>query len=175
MNVEARTAPTLVRSPYQGCRILVVDDDEDARYLDCMMLSRAGYVVAAAADGEEAWNMVLSNSYDLLLSDHNMPGLCGLDLVARMRAIGMTLPIIINSGCLGLGEASEHPDLDLAVVLHKPFDLTEVLDTVKRILPLSPQQTVRTAQPAASNLVPRRFAGLVPAPAHPSGLTNGFT
>jgi len=135
MNAEALSAETLLRGPCRGRRILVVDDDEDARHLDCMMLTRAGYTVDTAADGEEAWKMLLSVPYDLLLSDHNMPRLCGLDLVARMRAAGMTLPIIINSGCLDLGEVSSHSRLELAAVLHKPFEFTEVLDAVKHVLP----------------------------------------
>jgi CheY-like chemotaxis protein len=174
MNVEAPAAAILVRSPYRSWRILVVDDDENARYLDCMMLSRDGYTVDTAADGEEAWKMLLSSPYDLLLSDHNMPRLCGLDLVARMRAAGMTLPIIINSGCVGL-EPSNHPGLDLAAVLHKPFEFTEVLDAVKRIVPLPPDReeaTLHNGGSARSNLVPARFVKLVPAPVQPSGLTT---
>jgi len=144
MNVEAPAAAILVRSPYRSWRILVVDDDENARYLDCAMLSHAGYTVDTAADGEEAWKMLLSIPYDLLLSDHNMPRLCGLALVARMRAAGMALPVIINSGCLELGEASNYLGLDLAAILHKPFEFTEVLDAVKRILPLPPDREEAT-------------------------------
>jgi DNA-binding response OmpR family regulator len=178
MNVEAPTAASLMQSPYRSWRILVVDDDENARYLDGIKLSRAGYTVDTAADGEEAWKLLLSIRYDLLLSDHNMPRLCGLDLVARMRAAGMTLPIIINSGCLGLGEASNHPRLDLAAVLHKPFEFTEVLDAVKRILPLPPdweEATVPNGRAARSSLGPQGFARLVPAPVPRAGLTTGST
>ena len=138
MNLEPPVADTHLPSSYRSRRILVVDDDETARYLDRLMLLRAGYVVDTAADGEEAWKMLLSAAYGLLLSDHNMPLLCGLDLAKRIRASGFTIPIIINSGCLGLGEASNHAPLNLAAVFHKPFDFTEVLDTVKRILPLPP-------------------------------------
>jgi len=178
MNVEAPTAATRVRGLYRGRRILLVDDDEDTRYLHCMMLSRAGYTVDTAADGEEAWKMLLSSSYDLLLSDHNMPRLCGLDLVGRMRGAGMTLPIIINSGCLGLGEASNHPRLNLAAVLHKPFKFTEVLDAVKLIVPLPPdpeEEAVHEGHVAASEVNPLRLACPVPASARPGGLTTKFT
>ena len=74
--VRGKRGPkTLVSDPDRCRRILVVDDDEDERHIDCMMLSRAGYTVDTAADGEEAWKMLLSVSYDLLLSDHNMPRL----------------------------------------------------------------------------------------------------
>jgi len=136
MNVEVPTAGNSILGLSLGRRILLVDDDEDTRYLEGIMLSSAGYTVDTAADGEEAWKMLLSFPYDLLLSDHNMPRLCGLDLVERIRAAGMSLPIIINSGRLDLGEASNHHHLDLAMILHKQFGFAEVLDAVKRILPL---------------------------------------
>ena len=106
-----------------------------------------------------------------------MPRLCGLDLVARMRAAGMTLPIIINSGCLGLGEASSHPRLDLSAVLHKPFEFTDVLDAVKRSLPLPQnrgQEIIRDGQAAPSNVVPLQFVKTVPVPAQSAGITTRF-
>src|SRR5437870_4252624 len=81
-------------------KVLVAEDDESTRYLLCRFLERAGYRVEAAADGEEAWNALLVSHYDLLLSDHNMPRLRGLDLVARLRAAGLNLPVIIDSASL---------------------------------------------------------------------------
>jgi len=177
MNVEAQTAPTEVRVPFFGRRILVVDDDEDVRYLHSMMLSRAGYIVDTAADGEEAWKMLLSTPYDLLLTDHNMPLLCGLDLVARMRAARMSLPIIINSGCLNLGDASNHHHLDLAAILHKPFEFSDVLKVVKRILPIPPdkeeEEAVQNGPAAASKVIPLRLQ-LVTVPVPPPGVATVF-
>ena len=175
MSLELPSAAIMVSNPYLRWRILVVDDDEDARLLDCIMLSRAGYTVDSADDGEEAWKMLVSLPYDLLLSDHNMPRLCGLDLVVRMRAAGMTLPVIINSGFPGLGEASNHPCLDLAAVLHKPFDFTDVLNAVKRILPLPQdreQEIVPNGQAAASDVIPLQLAKSVPMAARPGGITT---
>jgi CheY-like chemotaxis protein len=166
MNGGTPIAATNPRESFRGRRILVVDDDEAARYLDCMMLLHAGYSVDTAADGEEAWQMLLSHPYDLLLSDHNMPRLSGLDLVVRMRAAGMTLPIILNSGWLGLGDASNHPSLDLAAVLHKPFDFTELLNAVKRILPL-PLEKVQEA--VHNGHVPLNFALPVAGPVRIAG------
>src|SRR4051794_12457486 len=67
-------------------RVLVVDDDEITRLLHNRLLSKAGYHTEEAADGEEAWMMILTTAYDLILTDYNMPRLNGLELVARMRA-----------------------------------------------------------------------------------------
>src|SRR5882724_6614380 len=165
MSAKAPTAATVIRGPDAPVdpglsdpplewRILAVDDDEDTQFLHARVLARAGYNVTAAADGEEAWTALLTERFDLLLADHNMPRLCGLDLVARMRAAGMTLPVIINSGSPGLREARAYPHLDLAAVLRKSFPFTELLDTVRHILPLPPREedeTVRNFPAAATN------------------------
>lgn len=140
---HAPDSPRLAASSRQQ-RILVADDDAGTRCLCRIVLSRAGYIVDAAPDGEQAWTALLAGRYDLLITDHNMPHLRGLELVARMRAAGITLRVIINSGCLDLGEASDYPTLDLAAVLHKPFGYAEVLDTVQRVLPVAPAVEVRT-------------------------------
>jgi len=147
MNFKAPTVPTGLRGqdapveprrsvPSQKWRILAVDDDENARFLHSRVLARAGYDVTTVADGEEAWAALLTERYDLLLADHNMPRLCGLDLVARMRDAGMTLPVIINSGCLDLSEAAACQHLGLAAVLLKSFPFTQLIDAVRQILPL---------------------------------------
>ena len=115
-------------------RILLADDDETDRELYSFFLSRAGYHVDTAADGEEAWNTLLSTCYDLLLTDYNMPCLSGLDLVARIRAAGITLPVIINSGCVELGEAADYPALGLAAIIQKSGELRELLITVASCL-----------------------------------------
>lgn len=122
-------------------RILVVDDDADTRELTCNLLSRAGYLTESAVDGEEAWNAVRSTHYDLVLTDHNMPRLSGLELAARMRAAGMTIPIIINSGCTFFREQREFPELNLAAIIEKSCEWTEIVDAVKRIIPLKDGMT----------------------------------
>jgi DNA-binding response OmpR family regulator len=171
---KAQKSGSTATTPVLGRRILLVDDDEDMRYLDRIILSNAGYIVDTAVDGEEAWEMLLSFPYDLLLSDHNMPRLCGLDLAERVRAAGMRLPIIINSGCLNLGEAANHQGLDLATVLHKQFGFAEVLDAVKRILPLlqgAESFTTGTQSPRSSLC---DSACRIPSPVWPAGLSTNL-
>ena len=119
--------------PNRARRILVADDDQDSRDLENLVLTRAGYLVDAAADGEEAWQALISTHYDLLVTDHKMPRLSGLDLVARIRAWGITLPVIVNSAWPGLDEAAEHSHLCLAAILHKPSDFNEIETAVRRV------------------------------------------
>jgi CheY-like chemotaxis protein len=115
-------------------RILVVDDDEDSRYVTSVLLAHAGYLVDGAADGEEAWEALLTTSYDLLVTDHNMPRLSGLDLVARLRAAGMSLPVILHSGWPGLGGEADYLSLRLTAVIRKSTNFAELRNAVNCIL-----------------------------------------
>ena len=167
---HAPDSPRLPASSRQQ-RILVADDEEATRCLCRIVLSRAGYTVDVAADGEQAWTALLTSRYDLLVTDHNMPHLTGLELVARMRAAGITLPVIINSGSLDLGEASDYPQLDLAAVLHKPFGFAEMLDAVQRLLRVRPDVeagTIRRLPLAAAKAAPMRLFKLLASPLQPS-------
>ena len=65
-------------------RILVVDDDSDIRFLNAEVLKQSGYEADTAEDGEAAWKTLHAvsydaSSYDLLITDHDMPRLTGLD------------------------------------------------------------------------------------------------
>jgi DNA-binding NtrC family response regulator len=57
-------------------------------------------------------------------------------LVARVRAANMTLPVIVFSGSPELGDASDHPYLHLSAILQKSCEYRNLLDAVKRVLPL---------------------------------------
>lgn len=140
--------------PIRKLRILVVDDDLTTQRLERLVLSHAGYDVSAAADGEEAWAALLAEPFDLMLTDHNMPRLCGLDLVMRMRAAGMRLPVVLSSGSLDLAQASECPCLELAAVLIKPFGIGELMDVVKRVLPLLQSAGPGTVPDVGPTMIP---------------------
>ena len=67
-------------------RILLVDDTELNRDLVGAILTRAGFAVDVAADGESAWELTWSRRYDLVLMDLVMPGMSGFEAAARIRA-----------------------------------------------------------------------------------------
>ena len=141
-----------------------MDDDVPTQRLEFLVLSQAGYAVETAADGEEAWAALLNGGFDLLLTDHNMPLLSGLDLVRRVRSAGMGLPVIINSGGLDLAEASDCAQLDLAAVLDKSRGFPELMAVVRQLLPLPPGATTPVAPPPldqrfAAPALPARLAG----------------
>ena len=117
-------------------RILVADDDSDIRRLNAEVLKNSGYEVDTAEDGEVALHIVSDASviYDLLITDGNMPKLSGLDLVKKLRAERMTLPVIIATGTLPKQEFTKHTWLRPAAILLKPYTIDELLGTVREVL-----------------------------------------
>ncbi|WP_130471166.1 EAL domain-containing response regulator [Candidatus Magnetaquicoccus inordinatus] len=87
-------------------RILIVDDDGFTRMLLRSALEDGGYEVTEAADGEQALHEVGGAvAFDLLITDLNMPGMTGTELVQRLRKDGVRLPIIVLSGNNDVGTA----------------------------------------------------------------------
>ncbi len=115
-------------------QILVVDDDASTRQLSSLVLLRSGYQVESAEDGQAGWEALQARPYDLLITDHEMPKLSGLDLVKRLRQEGATMPIILASGALPVEQLKQHPWLQLSATLAKPYAVRDLLDTVKQAL-----------------------------------------
>ena len=119
-------------------RILALDDDADMLSLYTSALSDARYEVDTLADGEAGWDALCTNEYDLLLTDNQMPRLTGLELVARLRAAGMMLPVILSSGSRKSDQIGDGKWLGLASVLYKPFTPTELVEAVRHSIPSPP-------------------------------------
>src|SRR3990172_9097204 len=66
-------------------RLLVVDDDALTRRSLSLQLTRAGYEVHEAEDGEEAWQRIAAERFRFVITDWAMPGLDGMGLVQRIR------------------------------------------------------------------------------------------
>jgi len=115
-------------------RILVVDDDADARLQSTEVLTQHGYHVDAAEDGAVAWDTLQGNDYDLMVTDHKMPKVTGVELVEKLRAARMALPVILVSGAIPTDELNRRPGLQLAATLLKPFTADELVLAVKEVL-----------------------------------------
>ena len=115
-------------------RILVVDDEPDLCYLNGKTLSDAGYHVDIAADGASAWDTLQMNNYDLIITDNTMPRMTGIQLIERMHAAGMIVPVIMVSGTLPKEELTQSPMLQPVATLPKPYSAVELLEIVKKVL-----------------------------------------
>ena len=113
--------------------ILVVDDEAVYRELLAKILTKAGYHVITAADGNEALTLLEHSHFDLIISDVFMPNLNGYALAARIRAKDPNVPIILISGYLShdnpknlLGGSTEY--------IAKPVDPELMIATVHQLI-----------------------------------------
>jgi DNA-binding response OmpR family regulator len=119
------------------CRILVVDEDSDLRLLYADVLALPGCRVDAAEDGAAGWEALQVNNYNLLITEHSLPKLTGVELVRKLRAARMAVPVVLTAVRLPAEELTRNPLLQLAALLPKPFSIGELLQTVQAVLHVS--------------------------------------
>ena len=115
-------------------RILVVDDDKSIRELNTEMLTRSGFEVDAAADGAVGWEALQAKRYDLIITDNFMPKVTGIEMVKKLHAAGMKLPVIMATALFPQEQFIQNPWLETIPTLIKPFKLAELLDIVIKVL-----------------------------------------
>ncbi|MFO1446535.1 MAG: response regulator [Opitutaceae bacterium] len=115
--------------------VLVVDDDLAVRELASAILVRAGFRVSTAADGEAGWKAILSESFDLVLTDNEMPKLRGVDLIVRLREAGFMLPVILVSGGVLDEEGALGAVIGCGAVMAKPFSGPELVQRIRQFVP----------------------------------------
>ena|GEM_PF-3292271 len=90
--VDSATAPK--KNPFEGIKVLAVDDAPDNRELLKMILGNSGLEVTQVESGEEALKQAFKQHYDLVLLDIQMPGLDGFGTLSELRKRGFDAPII---------------------------------------------------------------------------------
>lgn len=114
--------------------ILLVDDNHDGILARRSILEELGYRVVTANDGAEALKRIDEQAFDLVITDYKMSPVDGLELIARLRKLGMTIPIILLSGfaeTIGLTPASTGAD---AVVQKSSGEVPALVRSTKRLL-----------------------------------------
>jgi CheY-like chemotaxis protein len=129
-----------IRSP----RVLVVDDDPNARMLCAINLQLEGLEVLEAADGRRGLARARLESPDLVVTDVAMPGLNGFELAEALRGDQSTaqIPLIFLSGELDAGSAARAHSLGALAYVTKPFDPPAlaklVAEALARLTPRDP-------------------------------------
>ena len=107
-------------------RVLVVDDSATMRQLVRMMVTKyTGCAVSEARDGQEAFEMLGEEPFDLVVTDINMPRMHGLALVEKVRKEGLDIPIIIVT------TMGSEKDRDLGIELGANAYVTKPVNGVK--------------------------------------------
>lgn len=113
-------------------RILVVDDEENIRLVLETLLSRYGYEVDTAQNGEEALLKIEAKPPDFVIADVRMPGISGIELTKKIKDMGLDIVVMVMSayGNVELAiEAMKHGAYDF---VSKPFKQDEVLMALKK-------------------------------------------
>ena len=114
-------------------RILVVEDEQTLCESIAKGLRLDGYEVDTSFDGEEAWDLVSSESYDLVILDLNLPGMDGMDILKNMRKTDSETSVLILSARGQLQDKIDGLDSGANDYLCKPFHFEELEARVRSL------------------------------------------
>ena len=114
-------------------KLLVIEDNPDLRQNIRTYLQREGHVCEYAADYQEAFNKIMSHSYDVVLIDIMLPGGDGLQLLEKLKSVDSQAGSIIISAKNALDDKVKGLELGADDYLTKPFQLPELHARIKAV------------------------------------------
>ncbi len=120
-------------------RILIADDERALLHTMAFTLKRKGFDVETAEDGETAYKKIIdtyqnNKLYDLIITDIQMPGFSGLELVSKIREAQINTPILAITGFGNKNMEAELLRAGCKDYLDKPFSMNEFIDHISKIL-----------------------------------------
>ncbi len=125
------------KADLQKKKILVAEDSITSRMLLKEILESAGYVVSTAIDGEDAFTTLQKNSFDLVVSDVEMPRVDGFSLTGKIRSDERytQLPVVLVTGLESQGDRERGVAVGAsAYVVKGSFDQSNLLETIRRLI-----------------------------------------
>jgi DNA-binding NtrC family response regulator len=107
-------------------KVLVVDDTKNIRTLLTACLENEGYKVDSASDGLSALDQLQENNYDLVFLDIKLPEISGTEVLRKIRAAGINMPVIIMTAFATVKNAVECTKMGAVHYLQKPFTPNKV-------------------------------------------------
>jgi two-component system, OmpR family, response regulator MtrA len=132
-------ATLAIHGDYSAGRVpvlLIADDDEDILMLVQLRLSRSGYEVVVARDGEEALQLAREKQPDLVVLDWMMPKASGLEVLRAMRADESvaSIPVVLLTARVSESDIQEGMDAGADDYIAKPFSPQELASRIQTIL-----------------------------------------
>ena len=121
-------------APFEGARVLVVDDEAHVCSSIDRALSLRGYSVDEATSGLEALELLRDNAYDVLILDIRMPGIGGIDVMQRAKELQPHLIVLILTGHASLDSAIAAVKAHAADYLRKPVSLHDLARRIRKLL-----------------------------------------
>ena len=116
----------------KAARVLVVDDERGNIDMLLRALKNEGHLGSGAGSAEEAATALTAGSYDLVLIDHVMPGVTGMQALSRLRTLTRA-PIHLMSGYTGDDTRTDAMLLGAAGFLPKPLDIADIFALIKAL------------------------------------------
>ncbi len=140
--------------------LLLVEDDRALSALLDELFTAEGYRVETAYDGQQGMHLGLSGKHDALIVDRGLAVLDGADLVALLRARGITTPALILTARGSVADRVEGLDAGAQDYLVKPFEVPELLARVRALVRRTDDaSTVLSAGGLRLDLMSRRVSG----------------
>jgi|SRR5690606_33215182 CheY-like chemotaxis protein len=117
--------------------ILVVEDEAISAFALEDLLTSHGYRVTVALNGLAGLEAMERDPADAILTDLRMPKLDGKEMIRRLRARGIDVPVIVMTGYMGFGSGRENladKGTEPVLVLQKPIDFSEVLSSLRKVV-----------------------------------------
>lgn len=117
-------------------KVLVVDDEIHIVQVVAIKLKNNGFEVLTAENGADAYNLALKEVPDVIVTDYQMPGMTGTELVEKLRGVSELehIPVILLTARSFALEENVRQNLKITHCLSKPFSPREVLATVEEVL-----------------------------------------
>jgi DNA-binding NtrC family response regulator len=135
-------------------KVLVVDDDPVVGESFNRVLSRKGYAVITAANGDEAMAKLQAEKYDLVFTDLRMPGMDGLEVAEQVKARQPWTPVVIVTGYGSKPSEDRARALGVAEFLNKPLSPEMIEDSAAKALSTAPAAAAPQAMPEIAAAAP---------------------
>lgn len=124
--------PDLATSSRRSIRILYAEDLEELRDLMEIVLMSEGHQIECVPDGRHAWARIEASpqNYDLLITDHHMPGMNGLELARRVRQSPFPGKVLVFSSELSPAVDDAYHALGVDAILDKPISPAQLKQTL---------------------------------------------
>ena len=113
-------------------QILIIDDEPLVRSLLKQVLENAGHDVTEAGDGQEGVRCFRENNFDLVITDHGMPVMNGLDAAFRIKKLNPETPVLLITGWQTETDATFQKPSGIDEFITKPFDLEKLIELVDK-------------------------------------------
>ena len=113
-------------------RILIVDDEEEICSVLARRLTKAGYSPITANNGREALNLFYKENFSLIISDIKMPDMNSMEFLKNVRAVNPNIMVIMMTAFPEIDRVVEAMRLGACDFILKPFDLDQVVLSVKK-------------------------------------------